>query len=119
MHINFKRQKVHVGEFCGLPAYCKFLITRYNDQLKEKIPPDEEFLPVELCNLEYESDRGACIVPHFDDSWLWGERLVTVNLCGSTCLTFTLPSNDAVNGINDELQRIQSCLSKEILTDDT
>ncbi|CAH8845825.1 unnamed protein product [Trichobilharzia szidati] len=118
--VNFKRQKVHVGEFRGLPAYSKFLITRYNNQLKEKIPPGQEFLPVELCNLEYRSDRGACIVPHFDDSWLWGERLVTLNLCGSTCLTFTLPSNDIiVNGINDEIQRIQSCLSREILTDNT
>ncbi|CAH8493986.1 unnamed protein product [Schistosoma turkestanicum] len=108
--VNFKRQKVQIGEFSGLPAYSKFLITRYNDLIKEKSTSlhHPEFLPVELCNLEYKSDRGACIVPHYDDSWLWGNRLVTVNLSGDTYLTFTLPTNDIVDGISHELKRIQS-----------
>jgi len=44
---------------------------------------------VELCNLNYSPHLGSCIDPHFDDSWLWGERLVTLNLKGSTVLTFS------------------------------
>ncbi|XP_018644650.1 hypothetical protein Smp_197790, partial [Schistosoma mansoni] len=34
--VNFKRQKVHIGGFYGLPAYSRFLITRYNDLIKKK-----------------------------------------------------------------------------------
>ncbi|CAH8526785.1 unnamed protein product [Schistosoma guineensis] len=108
--VNFKRQKVQIGGFDGLPAYSRFLITRYNDLIKESKSLRPEFLPVELCNLEYKSDRGACIVPHYDDSWLWGDRLVTVNLSGATYLTFTLPTADVVDGINHEFQRVQSCV---------
>ncbi|CAH8516633.1 unnamed protein product [Heterobilharzia americana] len=114
--VNFKRQKVHIGNFTGLPAYCKFLITRYNNRLKQSTF-QSEFLPVELCNLEYESIRGACIAPHYDDSWLWGDRLVTVNLCGSTCLTFTLPTNGFIGEINDEIKRIHSSVPENTLTD--
>ncbi|CAH8526862.1 unnamed protein product [Schistosoma guineensis] len=108
--VNFKRQKVQIGGFDGLPAYPRFLITRYNDLIKESKSLRPEFLPVELCNLEYKSDRGACIVPHYDDSWLWGDRLVTVNLSGATYLAFTLPTADVVDGINHEFQRVQSCV---------
>ena len=50
-----------------------------------------DFLPIELCNLEYVPDRGSSIDPHFDDFWVWGERLVTLNLLSETILSF---SND-------------------------
>ena len=48
-----------------------------------------DFQPVELCNLEYKSDRSAAIDPHFDDFWVWGERLVTINLVSDSILSFT------------------------------
>ena len=51
----------------------------------------EDFLPVELCNLEYDPSRGAAIDPHYDDFWLWGDRLVTLNLLSDTFYTMTLP----------------------------
>lgn len=51
---------------------------------------------MELCNLEYTPERGACIAPHKDDSWLWGERLVTFNLLSTTVLTF---QRHEVNGL--------------------
>lgn len=54
------------------------------------IPILKDFIPVELCNLEYIPDRGSSIDPHFDDFWLWGERLVTLNLLSSTQYTMTL-----------------------------
>ncbi len=53
------------------------------------MPILKDFLPVELCNLEYVPDRGSAIDPHFDDFWLWGERLVTLNLLSETVLTMT------------------------------
>lgn len=48
-----------------------------------------DFHPVELCNLEYCPERGSSIDPHIDDIWVWGERLVTVNLLSNTALTLT------------------------------
>lgn len=48
-----------------------------------------DFKPVELCNLDYSPARGSGIDPHRDDSWLWGERLVTLNLLSHTVLTFS------------------------------
>jgi hypothetical protein len=49
----------------------------------------QDFVPVELCNLDYCPTRGAAIAPHKDDSWLWGERLVTLTLLCGTMLTFS------------------------------
>lgn len=33
--------------------------------------------------------RGASIDPHIDDCWIWGERIVTVNVLGDSVLTMT------------------------------
>ncbi|XP_059175964.1 alpha-ketoglutarate-dependent dioxygenase alkB homolog 4-like isoform X2 [Physella acuta] len=85
--VNFKRQKVKVASFSGLPAYSSFLYERI-----KTLPSLNNFKPVELCNLEYSNERGAHIDPHFDDSWLWGERLVTLNLMSDSTLTFTIDS---------------------------
>ena len=55
-----------------------------------------DFLPVEVCHLEYCPSRGSSIDPHIDDTWLWGERLITLNLLSSSILTL---SNDACNKV--------------------
>ncbi|KAK0058824.1 alpha-ketoglutarate-dependent dioxygenase alkB 4 [Biomphalaria pfeifferi] len=83
--VNFKKQKIRVSSFNGLPSYSRFLFERMGAHSCLK-----DFQPVELCNLEYCIERGAHIDPHFDDAWLWGERLVTLNLMSDSCLTFTL-----------------------------
>lgn len=49
----------------------------------------KDFIPVELCNLEYSPDRGSAIDPHFDDFWIWGDRLVTLNLLSDSILSMT------------------------------
>ena len=51
-----------------------------------------DFVPVEVCHLEYCSTRGSSIDPHVDDAWLWGERLVTLSLLSSSILTLTSDS---------------------------
>lgn len=56
---------------------------------KTKIFYFQDFIPVELCNLEYNPERGSAIVPHLDDVWLWGERLVTLNVLSETVLVFS------------------------------
>merc|ERR1719354_118037 len=85
--VNFKRKKVKLGNFNGLPSYSEFLVTRLKSlQSSCKL---STFRPVELCNLEYRSERGSSIDAHVDDTWMWGEQLVTVNLLSATILTLT------------------------------
>jgi len=81
--VNFKKKKLSVQNFSGLPSYSQLLVDRFlsYDCL-------QSFVPVELCNLEYLPERGSSIDPHLDDSWLWGERLVTLNLLSDVFMTF-------------------------------
>ena len=85
--VNFKQQKLKLGLFNGLPHYMKPFVKR----MRDKVNILNDFIPVELCNLDYHPDRGAHIVGHRDDSWLWGERLVTLNLLSPVLLTFSHP----------------------------
>jgi len=59
------------------------------ERAQKLVPGLTDFVPVELCNLEYAPERGSAIDPHLDDNWLWGKRLVTINLLSDTFLTFT------------------------------
>ena len=85
--VNFKWQKLKLGSFCGLPPFSRLLVER----MRGLVDTLADFTPVELCNLDYQPERGAHIEAHRDDSWLWGERLVTVNLLSPVLLTFTYP----------------------------
>ena len=83
--VNFKRQKVKLGSFNGLPPFSERLVKRMQSELEEL----RGFTPVELCNLDYSPERGSAIDPHMDDDWIWGERLITLNLLSPTYLTFS------------------------------
>ncbi|KAJ8966187.1 hypothetical protein NQ314_003691 [Rhamnusium bicolor] len=52
----------------------------------------KEFQTIEQCSLEYNPERGASIDPHIDDCWIWGERIVTVNLLSDSVLTMSYNS---------------------------
>ena len=91
--MNFKKKKLRAGKFNGLPDYSRVLYERMTRLPGEVL---SDFTPVEMCNLEYCEDRGAHIDPHIDDQWLWGERLVTLNLLSDSVLTFTNPSHPRV-----------------------
>lgn len=106
--VNFKKQKLKLDEFKGLPKYTKFLIDRFKqiDQLND-------YVPVELCNLKYDSDRAACIDPHLDDTWLWGDRLLTVNLVNNTFLTLSKKENNLMNVLIPLKKRSLLVLSNE------
>uniref|UniRef100_A0A3B4BMP9 Fe2OG dioxygenase domain-containing protein n=2 Tax=Periophthalmus magnuspinnatus TaxID=409849 RepID=A0A3B4BMP9_9GOBI len=88
--VNFKKKKVRVGHFTGLPAQSCKLVERMHQEQSLK-----DFSPVEQCNLDYSPERGAHIDPHLDDTWLWGERLVTVNMLSDTTLTLSLQQGEA------------------------
>ena len=67
--------------------------------MKAKIDSLDDFVPVEQCNLKYDPERGASIDPHLDDEWLWGPRLISINLASNTILTLT--PTDELNEMKD------------------
>eukprot|EP00744_Colponema_vietnamica_P022699 GILI01032667.1.p1 GENE.GILI01032667.1~~GILI01032667.1.p1 ORF type:complete len:271 (-),score=-12.65 GILI01032667.1:30-842(-) len=81
--VNFKHRKIKMSTFTGLPAYSRFVVERFASS-----PGLEDFDVIEQGNLEYHSDRGAAVDPHFDDSWLWGRRIVGLSLCSDSFMTF-------------------------------
>jgi DNA N6-methyl adenine demethylase len=82
--VNFKKQKVQLDQFTGLPDFSRTLVEKINEKSQLS-----DFNCVELCNLEYVPQRESCIDAHIDDEWLWGERLITLNLASSSFLTLS------------------------------
>ncbi|XP_029375565.1 alpha-ketoglutarate-dependent dioxygenase alkB homolog 4 [Echeneis naucrates] len=97
--VNFKKRKVRMGSFSGLPALSQNLVLRMQQE-----PSLANFQPVEQCNLDYHPQRGSAIDPHLDDSWLWGERLVTINMLSSTTLTMSLEQGLPELGLEEEVR---------------
>ncbi|KAK7794444.1 hypothetical protein R5R35_003812 [Gryllus longicercus] len=124
---NFKKQRLKLGEFKGFPLFSKFVQEKFT-----QVPILKQFHTIEQCSLEYDPSRGASIDPHIDDCWIWGERVVTVNLLSSSTLTMTryLGNMDKYNLkcvpeypriLNDDGRVIyqpflKSCSDREIVT---
>lgn len=81
---NFRKKKLKLGDFNGFPRTTKFVQEKFGD-----VPLLKGFRTIEQCSLEYKTERGASIDPHIDDCWIWGERIVTVNVVGHSVLTMT------------------------------
>lgn len=81
---NFKKRKLQLGDFKGFPAFSKFVQEKFR-----KVDILKDFQTIEQCSLEYTPEKGASIDPHIDDCWIWGERIVTVNLLSDSVLTMT------------------------------
>lgn len=88
--ISFLKKKVSVGDFNGFPSFANSIFNRMQADHANQF---REFIPVEFCILEYTPDRGSYIRPHYDDKWIWGDRLVTVNLLSKTYLRLTKEFN--------------------------
>lgn len=82
--VNFRKQKLKTAGFRGLPGFSREVVRRMG-----LYPGLEDFRPVEQCNLDYCPERGSAIDPHLDDAWLWGERLVSLNLLSPTVLSMS------------------------------
>lgn len=81
---NFKKMKLATGAFKGFPVFSRFIQQKFTN-----VPLLADFQTIEQCSLEYDPVKGASIDPHIDDCWIWGERVVTVNLLGDSVLTLT------------------------------
>lgn len=110
--VNFKKQRISCKYFTGLPDYSRVLVERLHKRMRSNGTQFEDFYPVELCNLEYSPELGSAIVPHLDDIWLWGERLVLLNLASATKMCFTLPSDGP--GVADEWDRYKKFASTRL-----
>jgi len=95
---NFNKRKAKVGQnFVGFPLGTKFVQDRFSS-----VPLLENYRTVEQCSIEYKVESGACIEPHVDDCWIWGERIVQLNMLSPTILTcFPLESNCDKYNLND------------------
>lgn len=81
---NFKKTKLRVGSFEGFPKFSEFVQRKF-----DQVPVMEKFQSIEQCSLEYTPENGSSIDPHIDDCWIWGERIVTVNLLSDSVLTMS------------------------------
>ena len=81
---NYKKQKLNLNGFVGLPRFSQYLRERVLTLENMK-----DFIAVEQCNLDYKPEVGSSIDPHRDDCWLWGERIVIINLLSDTIMNFT------------------------------
>ncbi|XP_041777035.1 alpha-ketoglutarate-dependent dioxygenase alkB homolog 4-like [Anopheles merus] len=81
---NFKKTRLRPAQFAGFPQLSEFVQRRF-----EQVPLLATFQTIEQCSLEYCPERGASIDPHIDDCWIWGERIVTVNLLSDSVLTMS------------------------------
>ncbi len=81
---NFKKRKSKVGSFAGFPVCTKFIQDRFLT-VPEYLG---DYRTVEQCSIEYKPETGSCIEPHIDDVWIWGERIVQLNLLSDSVLTF-------------------------------
>lgn len=93
--VNFKKQKVSYDNFKGFPLYLRDIWTRLRGSIRQL----NDFQAIELCHLEYHSERGSSIEPHFDDFWIWGERLVTLNYLSTAVLTLTHASDECLRDV--------------------
>ncbi|XP_023570231.1 alpha-ketoglutarate-dependent dioxygenase alkB homolog 4 isoform X3 [Octodon degus] len=89
--VNFRKQKLKMAGFQGLPSFSREVVRRMG-----LYPSLEGFQPVEQCNLDYSPVRGSAIDPHLDDAWLWGERLVSLNLLSPTVMSMSRESPDTL-----------------------
>ena len=54
----------------------------------------EGFSPIEVNILEYLESKGSNIMPHFDDFWIWGERILGLNLVSDCVMQFQRADGD-------------------------
>ncbi|CAI5445535.1 unnamed protein product [Caenorhabditis angaria] len=89
--VNFKQKKVKTNTFVGMPEYADFLLDKMRNHNSEKLG---NYQPFEMCNLEYEESKKSGIEMHKDDMWIWGNRLISINLINGSVMTMTNDSTE-------------------------
>jgi hypothetical protein len=81
--VNFKKQQIRwPPEGVQFPRFLnEFLLYRLKNVFSDYLKTKETWTPAEMVVLRYQVSRSANIALHKDDLWVWGERIVGVNLC--------------------------------------
>ncbi|KHJ99211.1 oxidoreductase, 2OG-Fe(II) oxygenase family protein [Oesophagostomum dentatum] len=82
--VNFKHKKVKTDTFVGMPEYADMLLEKMRAVSQDKLG---NYIPFEMCNLEYDETKRSGIEMHFDDMWIWGNRLISINLLSGSVMT--------------------------------
>ncbi|CAD5217357.1 unnamed protein product [Bursaphelenchus okinawaensis] len=83
--VNFKHKKVRPQFYEGLPGYADLILDKLRRINNDKFG---SYQPFELCNLEYNQERQSGIELHKDDMWIWGNRLISLNLLDGSIMCF-------------------------------
>jgi alkylated DNA repair protein alkB family protein 4 len=95
--INYKKKKIKQSDI-QFPEYKILLQKKLNE-----IEILNDFNIDEIGNLYYEEAMGAHIDPHIDHYWIWGNRIVGINLLSDTILTFSIQLDDKLYEIDFEI----------------
>ncbi|KAI1729461.1 DNA N6-methyl adenine demethylase [Ditylenchus destructor] len=82
--VNFKQHKVKMDGFVGMPDYVDLILQKMEKTNNSVL---SNFPACELCNLEYAKWRESSIDFHKDDAWIWGNRLISINLVNDSVIT--------------------------------
>lgn len=107
---NFKKRRLQIGSFSGFPVTTKFIQDKFSG-----VNIIKDYQTIEQCSLEYDPRNGASIDPHIDDCWIWGERIITVNLLSDSVLTL-VPYQGDPKRYNLDLAPVEyrNCLKSDI-----
>ena len=93
--INYKKRKIKYereGGLSLLPDNLKSLITEKLKNIKSKSLGLDlgDFQVAGVGNLFYSHRYGSHIESHIDDFWVWGPRIIGINLLSDTVMTFSI-----------------------------
>lgn len=89
---NFKKRRMKLGAFAGLPTYA----TSIERRMRERLPSDDDELARALRRYEttdafvlrYDVERRSNLDPHIDDRFAYGELIANLSLQSDCVLTF-------------------------------
>eukprot|EP00743_Colponemidia_sp_Colp-15_P012582 GILK01014371.1.p1 GENE.GILK01014371.1~~GILK01014371.1.p1 ORF type:complete len:283 (-),score=18.16 GILK01014371.1:469-1200(-) len=87
--INYRNRKLKLDTFNGLPSYLLPLSRRLGT-----VEGLEHYVIAQQQTLDYSNERDSFLLAHVDDTWLWGEHILGVNLLSDTTLSFIQPERN-------------------------
>jgi alkylated DNA repair protein alkB family protein 4 len=115
--VNYKKKKVKSDyNTIVFPKYKQFIEERIEQLYKlSNLEILKNYKLHEIGNLYYCKERGSHIEAHIDDDWIWGNRILGVNLLSDTIITFSKEINSVDNLIVKNLDSVDNITKKENL----
>lgn len=97
--INYNKERVTVkASYTGVPASL-LRSAAATELVQRKFGCDDvcssPFVPAGWFFQDYNAERGSNFDPHIDHTWVWGERILDLNLLSDSALSFFSPSPPA------------------------